>query len=113
MAHHATQGTVEASGQMAAYRPRNLTDIIQMGHSAPEALSSVASAFNNMASGLEGTPAAAHADQYRQIAAQIAAAASNAQQTGAFLEASHEADLKRIHAPRPGEHMADYSANQD
>lgn len=112
MSHHATQGAVEAAGAMASYRPKNLLDIVNVSHSAPGAITAISQAFSNLAAGLEGTPAAAQADQYRQIAAQLAASASSAVETGAMLEAAHQTDLARIRNPRPGEHMADYSHNQ-
>ena len=112
MSHHATQGTVEAAGQMAAYQPKNLLDIVGMSHAAPGAIASLSQAFTNLAAGLEGTPAAASADAYRQVAAQLAASASSAAETGAMLEAAHQIDLDRIRNPRPAEHMADFSQNQ-
>ena len=93
MSHHATQGTVEAAVRWPHTNRRTCSTLSVCPMPRPVPIASLSQAFTNLAAGLEGTPAAASADAYRQVAAQLAASASSAAETGAMLEAAHQIDL--------------------
>ena len=96
---------------MAAYQPKNLLDIVGMSHAAPGAIASLSQAFTNLAAGLEGTPAAASADAYRQVAAQLAASASSAAETAPCWK-PHTKSTSTGSVTHALRHMADFSQNQ-
>ncbi|CAM3310730.1 hypothetical protein [Stackebrandtia soli] len=111
--HVATQPTVEAATGMAAYRPRNLLDIVNIAYSSPDALRAIAMAFDRLGAASADSPAGgAVAEKFRDVAARLRSAASAATEIAATVEVECKHDLERIRNPRPNEHMADVTANQ-
>ncbi|WP_112134478.1 hypothetical protein [Glycomyces dulcitolivorans] len=112
--HPVVQGASESVASLGGHQFRNYLDIKGMVNATPGMFANFASSFNSLADQLEQTPAGAEtAANYRSMAAQLQSMSHGAETNAAMFAALHTEDDKRLNNPRPNEHMADYSANQD
>jgi hypothetical protein len=112
--HPVVQGASESVASLGGYQFRNYRDIKGMVNATPGMFANFAASFSALADQLEQTPAGAEtAANYRAMAAQLQSMSHGAETNAAMFAALHTEDDKRLGAPRPNEHMADYGNNLD